>query len=252
MSAARTPESRSPFNARALLQTRSLRDLQVPPPPPKSSARDKSRRRVMQVNGPYVVPEVCPPIPGIGEPIRPELVQTPYVRSQSPAASIQVSPFIAATRPSFESDPSQSISPYARSKTRRKAQSSSDARVDKRTMHPATDRETPFPRGEPAYELRDPPIDPRKTRRYCSDFGLGRDELNPPIVARSSPPSPSVPDNSSLASTPLAMYTETETDSDISSVHHALEFSFPQPPSIDESLHLRRMHSLSDVQFRGD
>ena len=85
--------------------------------------------------------------------------------------------------------------------------------------------------------LRRPPIDPRKARRHCTDFGLGRDV--PPALPAPSP-SPPVPDHSSLTSTPLTIYTETEADSDTSS---NLEFSFPQPPPLNGSMRLRRMHS---------
>lgn len=83
-------------------------------------------------------------------------------------------------------------------------------------------------------ELRYPPVDPRKSHRHCTDFGLsGYQSL------QLSPPSP-VPDNSSMASTPLAIYTEAEADSDTSS---NLEFSFPRPPTLDGSMRLRRMRS---------
>ena len=86
-------------------------------------------------------------------------------------------------------------------------------------------------------ELRRPPIDPRKARRHCTDFGLGRDAA--PALPQPSP-SPPAPDHSSLTSTPLTIYTETEPDSDSSS---NLEFSFPQPPPLNGSMRLRRMHS---------
>ncbi|KAF5385886.1 hypothetical protein D9615_002472 [Tricholomella constricta] len=239
MTASRIPESQPRSKLRSLLQTRSLRDLQATPPPLKPPIPEKSRRRVLQVNGPYVVREVCPPMP---EPSQAEMLQAPYVRSQSPP-SMQVSPFIAATRTSFDSGPSRSISPYTQNRTHHILQSNLDNSTDTRTRRSVTGT-IAFPDGATPQGLRNPPVDPRKTRRYCTDFGLGRDESTPSMLT---PPSPSLPvyDNSSLASTPLAMYTETETDSDTSSADHTLEFSFPQPPLIDESesLRLRRMHS---------
>ncbi|KAG6907915.1 hypothetical protein DXG01_006970 [Tephrocybe rancida] len=210
MSSARgTPDSR---RSRSLLQSRSLRDFCTPPP---SSRPEKSRRRVLQVNGPYVVREVYPPIPGITQSSQAEPVQTPQnPRSKSPASSIQVSPFLAAPRASFDAATSSPASSYG-----------------------VPSRHLPRPSSSPSHkgvhELRNPPVNPRRHRRLCSDFGLDRDQ------SRVSP-SPPVPEVSSLASTPLATYTETESDSD-TSVNQALDF--PEPPPIDETLHLRRMRS---------
>ncbi|KAG5643592.1 hypothetical protein DXG03_000600 [Asterophora parasitica] len=243
------PFSRS-SKARSLLQTRSLRDLQAPPPPPKPPIPEKSRRRVLQVNQPFVVREVCPPLP---QPSRAELLHTPsyvrslingtHARSQTPP-SMQVSPFVAATSASFgDSRARRSISPYKQNR-HYKTQSSPDASADTRTRRPFREPSVPAEDASP-HPRRDPPVDPRKARRYGTDFGLGRDGLPLSIVVRSSPSPPPVPDNSSLASTPMALYTEAETDSDTSSVDHVLDLSFPQPPPIDESdsLRLRRMHS---------
>ncbi|KAJ7430856.1 hypothetical protein B0H11DRAFT_899120 [Mycena galericulata] len=88
-------------------------------------------------------------------------------------------------------------------------------------------------------ELRRPPVDPRRSRRYCTDFGFGRtypideDPLPPP------PPFMYHHDNSSSAgSTPQATYAETE--SDASSFYQDLDLEFPQPPA---SPALRRMQS---------
>ncbi|KAJ7733761.1 hypothetical protein DFH07DRAFT_1065368 [Mycena maculata] len=86
---------------------------------------------------------------------------------------------------------------------------------------------------------RRPPVDPRKSRRYCTDFGFGR---TPPIHEDPLPPLPPFMynhDNSSSAgSTPQATYAETE--SDASSFYQDLDLVFPQPPV---SPALRRMQS---------
>ncbi|KAJ7084295.1 hypothetical protein B0H15DRAFT_738555, partial [Mycena belliarum] len=88
-------------------------------------------------------------------------------------------------------------------------------------------------------ELRCPPVDPRKARRYCTDFGLGRAL---PIHEVSLPPPPPLMyhhDNSSSAgSTPQATYAETA--SDASSFYQDIDLEFPQPPA---SPALRRMQS---------
>ncbi|KAG6868933.1 hypothetical protein C0993_007707 [Termitomyces sp. T159_Od127] len=92
-------------------------------------------------------------------------------------------------------------------------------------------RPSPSLSGTGVHGLRNPPVDPRRHRRLCSDFGLARE-------ARASP----IPDIPSLESTPLATYTETDSDSEVS-IDQSLDFSFPEPPSINETLYLRRMHS---------
>ncbi|KAF8210136.1 hypothetical protein K438DRAFT_1959417 [Mycena galopus ATCC 62051] len=86
----------------------------------------------------------------------------------------------------------------------------------------------------PSSELRLPPIDPRKSRRYCTDFGFARNRPPPP------PPMYTHENSSSAGSTPNATYAET--DSDASSFYHPLdlELDFPQPPA---SPALRRMQS---------
>ncbi|KAJ7096416.1 hypothetical protein C8R44DRAFT_377597 [Mycena epipterygia] len=95
------------------------------------------------------------------------------------------------------------------------------------------------PTPELSPELRRPPVDPRKSRRYCTDFGFGRTlpiyedplPLPPPFMYHH--------DNSSSAgSTPQATYAETE--SDASSFYQDLDLEFPQPPA---SPALRRMQS---------
>ncbi|KAJ6609826.1 hypothetical protein B0H10DRAFT_2294655 [Mycena sp. CBHHK59/15] len=93
---------------------------------------------------------------------------------------------------------------------------------------------------EPPSELRLPPVDPRRSRRYCTDFGFGRR-----IPVHEDPPPPPPPlmlyqhdDSSSARSTPLATYAET--DSDVSSFYEDLDLEFPQPPA---SPALRRMQS---------
>ncbi|KAJ7045419.1 hypothetical protein C8F04DRAFT_1388057 [Mycena alexandri] len=98
----------------------------------------------------------------------------------------------------------------------------------------ATPSIRPSPPVPPSPELRRPPVDPRKSRRYCTDFGLAH---------RAAPRPPPLPmyryDNASSAgSTPQSTYAET--DSDASSWYQHLELEFPQPPA---SPALRRMQS---------
>jgi hypothetical protein len=79
-------------------------------------------------------------------------------------------------------------------------------------------------------------VDPRKSRRYCTDFGFARihEDPLPPL-----PPFMYHHDNSSSAgSTPQATYAETE--SDASSFYQDIDLEFPQPPA---SPALRRMQS---------
>ncbi|KAJ7680231.1 hypothetical protein DFH06DRAFT_1290167 [Mycena polygramma] len=88
----------------------------------------------------------------------------------------------------------------------------------------------------PFLEPRLPPVDPRRSRRYCTDFGFARthpvDPLPPP------PPMYHLDNSSSAGSTPQATYAET--DSDASSFYHHLDLEFPRPPV---SPALRRMQS---------
>ncbi|KAK7057268.1 hypothetical protein R3P38DRAFT_3544988 [Favolaschia claudopus] len=98
----------------------------------------------------------------------------------------------------------------------------------------------PFPAPVvPSPELRLPPVDPRRSRRYCTDFGFGRNrrpaEPLPPL-----PPMYNNDNSSSPGSTPQATYAET--DSDASSIYHQLDLEFPQPP-VSVSPALRRMQS---------
>jgi len=98
------------------------------------------------------------------------------------------------------------------------------------------------------HELRHPPIDPRRSRRYCTDFGLGPDcgSLKeyfwpPPFLLQASLSS-SNRDGASITSggsTPLATYAGT--DSDTSSLYQDIESEFPNPPSSHPAL--RRMQS---------
>ncbi|KAJ6593809.1 hypothetical protein B0H19DRAFT_1056268 [Mycena capillaripes] len=104
------------------------------------------------------------------------------------------------------------------------------------TFEPLSIRPGLSPPVAPSPELRLPPVDPRKSRRYCTDFGFARSRPAEPL-----PPPPPMyhHDNSSSAgSTPQATYAET--DSDASSFYHQLDLEFPQPPA---SPALRRMQS---------
>ncbi|KAK0195303.1 hypothetical protein F5146DRAFT_280346 [Armillaria mellea] len=89
-------------------------------------------------------------------------------------------------------------------------------------------------------DLRQPPIDPRRSRRRCMNFGFGREELHPttssPVQTNSQHEERE--DTSSSVSTPLGTYTGTE--SDFSSLKD-IELEFPQPPSIGPMI--RRMQS---------
>ncbi|SJK97400.1 uncharacterized protein ARMOST_00652 [Armillaria ostoyae] len=89
-------------------------------------------------------------------------------------------------------------------------------------------------------DLRQPPIDPRRSRRRCMNFGFGREELHPttssPVQTKSQHEERD--DTSSSVSTPLGTYTGTE--SDFSSLKD-IELEFPQPPSIGPMI--RRMQS---------
>ncbi|KAG6844338.1 hypothetical protein H0H87_007614 [Tephrocybe sp. NHM501043] len=136
----------------------------------------------------------------------------PDFRSKSPTSSTHVSPLIAAPRTTFDAGASPTVPS--------RSFSSSNAQ---------------------AHGFRNPPVNPRRHRRLASDFGIARDQIR-------TSPSPPIADNSSLASTPLTTYAETESDSD-TSINHALEYSFPQPPPIDETLQLRRMRSSPMVNL---
>ncbi|KAG6862213.1 hypothetical protein C0995_002143 [Termitomyces sp. Mi166 len=200
-----------PLHSKFLLQSRSLRDFRTPPPRPPPRP-DKNRRRVIQANDLHTVREAHPSVPRIGEPSHAEMYQTPQnPRSHLRHNSVQVSPFIAAPRTSF--DGASPVSSY-------------------RSSPNLSARRPPISSSTGIHELRNPPVNPRRHRRLCSDFGLNRKD------ARASP----IVDVSSLASTPLTTHTETDSDSDVS-VNQSLDYSFPEPPPISETLHLRRMHS---------
>ncbi|KAF8919964.1 hypothetical protein CPB85DRAFT_734941 [Mucidula mucida] len=96
-------------------------------------------------------------------------------------------------------------------------------------------------------ELRHPPVNPRKARRHCLNFGFGgetedEDARSPTILSsNSSPTSGSFSDDRS-SSNPSAVETcvDTESESDYSSLKD-IEMEFPKPPSISPML--RRMRS---------
>ncbi|KAK0212947.1 hypothetical protein DFS33DRAFT_84718 [Desarmillaria ectypa] len=91
-------------------------------------------------------------------------------------------------------------------------------------------------------DLRQPPIDPRRSRRRCMNFGFGREELYPTTPSESPVQIKSQheerDDTSSSVSTPLGTCTGTE--SDLSSLKD-IELEFPQPPPIRPII--RRMQS---------
>ncbi|KAJ3974118.1 hypothetical protein EV361DRAFT_675483 [Lentinula raphanica] len=90
---------------------------------------------------------------------------------------------------------------------------------------------------------RDPPLDPRKARRHCANFGFKREALaiQAPNAFFGQTPQASPSDEETLASpglTPPGTFTSTE--SDVSSFSD-LPLDFPQPPPISPVL--RRMKS---------
>ncbi|KAK0461376.1 uncharacterized protein EV420DRAFT_195813 [Desarmillaria tabescens] len=89
-------------------------------------------------------------------------------------------------------------------------------------------------------DLRQPPIDPRRSRRRCMNFGFGREELHPttPSPVQTKSQHEERDDTSSSVSTPLGTFTGTE--SDFSSLKD-IELEFPQPPPIGPII--RRMQS---------
>ncbi|KAK0485689.1 hypothetical protein IW261DRAFT_1559138 [Armillaria novae-zelandiae] len=89
-------------------------------------------------------------------------------------------------------------------------------------------------------DLRQPPIDPRRSRRRCMNFGFGREEFHPttPSSVQMKYQHQERDDTSSSVSTPLGTYTGTE--SDFSSLKD-IELEFPKPPSIGPMI--RRMQS---------
>ncbi|KAG7446386.1 uncharacterized protein BT62DRAFT_931832 [Guyanagaster necrorhizus] len=89
-------------------------------------------------------------------------------------------------------------------------------------------------------DLRYPPIDPRRSRRRCMNFGFGREELHPktPALVQTKYQHEERDDTSRSVSTPLDTYTGTE--SDLSPLKD-IEFELPWPPSIGPMI--RRMKS---------
>ncbi|KNZ80473.1 40S ribosomal protein S2 [Termitomyces sp. J132] len=177
-------------HSKSLLHSRSLRDFRTPP----SSRADKPRCRILRVNGPHVVREPYPSVPGL---IHTYVLLLIRFGSHSPHSSIQVSPFIAAPRTGFDG-----------------GVASSPASSHESSPSLALRRPSMLPSGTGVHELRKPLVDPRRHRRLCSDFGLNRKE------ARDSP----IFDVSSLASTPLTTYTEADSDSDVS-INQSLDYS---------------------------
>lgn len=90
---------------------------------------------------------------------------------------------------------------------------------------------------------RTPPIDPRKARRHCTDFGIARTSSaevlsRPPLRVQDSY-------DSSVWSTPLGTYTATESDS---SSFRDLQYDFPQPPPISPVLRHMKSSPLFTVE----
>ncbi|RDB16985.1 hypothetical protein Hypma_002674 [Hypsizygus marmoreus] len=244
MSAVCAPEPQPRSHSRSLssLCTRSLRDLRAKvQPSSRIPTPEQFRRRVLQVNGLYPVQQPCPPSAAIGASCRAEAVQASSSSIHSQPSSMNISPFIAAKRASFEDVQHPIPHPYPTSTTNLNVATRGNGQDNQH--RPVPTRSMTYSEAGSTTERRDPPVDPRKSRRYCSDFGLGRAAGSKPPIPSLPSPSPPVPDDSSMLSTPPAMYADTETDSDTSSEDHQLELSFPQPPPIDQSFRLRRMHS---------
>ena len=91
---------------------------------------------------------------------------------------------------------------------------------------------------ETYHEMRNPAVDPRKSRRHGTDFGLGRYEESSLTVLGSDHPSKAIP-----VSVPLTTMQDnpaSDRDSVSSLFEYALEF--PQPPPIGSPV-IRRMRS---------
>ena len=88
---------------------------------------------------------------------------------------------------------------------------------------------------ETCHEMRNPAVDPRKSRRHGTDFGLGRHEESPLTVLSSDHPSKAIPMSVLMQDNPA-----TDGDSVTSLFEYALEF--PQPPPIGSPV-IRRMRS---------
>ena len=86
-----------------------------------------------------------------------------------------------------------------------------------------------------SHEMRNPTVDPRKSRRHGTDFGLGRYKESSLTVLSSDHPSKAIP-----VSLPMQDNQATDGDSISSLFEYALEF--PQPPPIGSPV-IRRMRS---------
>lgn len=73
-------------------------------------------------------------------------------------------------------------------------------------------------------ELRKPAVDPRKSRRYCTDFGFKRERA----------PAEEISSLTSAGSTPVT--TQGSSDSEVSSLEEQSALDFPHPPSISPAL----------------
>ncbi|KAL0575508.1 hypothetical protein V5O48_006463 [Marasmius crinis-equi] len=92
---------------------------------------------------------------------------------------------------------------------------------------------------------RSPPVDPRRARRQCTDFGSRRGHPLPPLslstsdsVLQSTARGSSSPINSTP--TPGSTFSSSDSNSDVSSLED-MRFDFPEPPPISPVL--RRMKS---------
>ena len=91
---------------------------------------------------------------------------------------------------------------------------------------------------ETCHEMRNPAVDPRKSRRHATDFGLGRHEESLLSVLSSDQLSEAIPPSVPL--TTMQDNPVTDEDSVSSLFEYALEF--PQPPPIGSPV-IRRMRS---------
>ena len=91
---------------------------------------------------------------------------------------------------------------------------------------------------EACHKMRNPAVDPRKSRRHGTDFGLGRHEESSLTVLSSDHPSKTIP-----VSVPLTtMQDDPATDGDSVSSLFEYALEFPEPPPIGSPV-IRRMRS---------
>jgi hypothetical protein len=93
---------------------------------------------------------------------------------------------------------------------------------------------------ETCHEMRKPAVDPRKSRRHGTDFGLGRHKESSLTVLSSDHPSKAISVSLPLTIMPVQDNPATDGDSVSSLFEYALEF--PQPPPIGSPV-IRRMRS---------